>query len=123
MTSATPKLVRRQKRLPNTQSSLKTFLYRMLKDTGDLDSLKVSKPFHSLSLSKQSQIRQRMILELKERNQTTVHMNGEIDFGREEPDMYQDLVNCLFMDHLQTCDYLYTLSVFLPECGLTNYKV
>ncbi|TGZ72837.1 hypothetical protein CRM22_001829 [Opisthorchis felineus] len=110
MTSATAKLVRRQKRLPNTQSSLKTFLYRMLKDTGDLDSLK-------------SQIRQRMILELKERNQTTVHMNREIDFGREEPDMYQNLVNCLFMDHLQTSDYLYTLSVFLPECGLTNYKM
>ncbi|KAF5401545.1 hypothetical protein PHET_04989 [Paragonimus heterotremus] len=104
------KTVKRKQRSSVPDSNMKMFLYQLLKNTGDLDNLK-------------SRIRQRMILELNAhaslRNEQSQHeapVTDEIMF-------YRDLTNSLFSEHLQNHEYIYTLSVFLPECGLSEKKV
>ncbi|KAA3673862.1 uncharacterized protein DEA37_0015240 [Paragonimus westermani] len=68
-------------------------------------------------------IRQRMILELnaqaslrKEQIQNETPVTDEMVF-------YHNLANSLFLEHLQNHEYVYTLSVFLPESGLSEKKI
>lgn len=68
----------------------------------------------------QSQLRNRLITELKQ-------IGVSQDFGREarteDGSLLHRAADSLVADHLRRCHYDYSLSVFLPECGIPQDKV
>ena len=69
----------------------------------------------------QSQLRNRLIAELQE---AAFHGGlTECDQSAVTDNLYELAANSLVADHLKRCKYEYSLSVFLPECGLQENKV
>ncbi|KAK2169754.1 hypothetical protein LSH36_7g09004 [Paralvinella palmiformis] len=84
---------------------LRSRLYNSLKEKGLLDALK-------------SQLRNKLVSELQ-------HVGLQYHFQPEpshspEGSLLQKASNSLVADHLRRCHYDYSLSVFLPECGLAQ---
>ncbi|CAH8484094.1 unnamed protein product [Heterobilharzia americana] len=78
-------------------------VYRLLKEKGDIEKLK-------------SHVRQRLILGFASLESTVTK------YDDRNTDQTIKLANCIIVDHMkvQECDY--SLSVFLPEVGLTDYE-
>ncbi len=75
----------------------------------------------SLFYSLQSQLRNRLITELKQ-----IGVNQQFSHEPIHPDdgsLLHRAANSLVADHLRRCHYDYSLSVFLPECGIPEDKV
>ncbi|CAH8465783.1 oxidative DNA demethylase [Schistosoma haematobium] len=79
-------------------------VYRLLKEKGDIDKIK-------------SQIRSKLILGFGSLD------NSKTKFDTETTDRNIRMANCLVADHLKIHGYDYSLSVFLPEIGLTNFEL
>ncbi|XP_052283007.1 centriole and centriolar satellite protein OFD1-like [Dreissena polymorpha] len=87
---------------------LRNRLYHSLRDKGLVNSMK-------------SQLRTSLVSELKK------SVNGKLSIeDLEVPDsgsLIHRASNSLVADHLRSCKYDYTYSVFLPECGIDKAKI
>ncbi|CAH8475276.1 unnamed protein product [Schistosoma rodhaini] len=79
-------------------------VYRLLKEKGDIDKMK-------------SQIRTKLILGFGSLD------NSITKIDNQTTDRNIKMANCLVADHLNIHGYNYSLSVFLPEIGLTNFEL
>ena len=69
----------------------------------------------------QSQLRNRMVTELK---QIGVNQSFKPEpLPSRDGSLLHRAANSLVADHLRRCHYDYSVSVFLPECGLGDDKV
>jgi len=83
-----------------TSKQLKTKLIEAVRNKGILNSIK-------------SQLRNKLVLEL----------NSNVKQNINRSSLALTTINCLIADHLRTNEYDYTLSVFLPECGMSPNDV
>ena len=75
-----------------------------------------------LILSNQSQVRSRILVELKNVGHDQVFSKVDrLDMSDESLSLRA--ANSLIASHLKSLGYEYSLSVFLPECGLADDKV
>ncbi|KAH3843123.1 hypothetical protein DPMN_116630, partial [Dreissena polymorpha] len=90
------------------QRNWRNRLYHSLRDKGLVNSMK-------------SQLRTSLVSELKK------SVNGKLSIeDLEVPDsgsLIHRASNSLVADHLRSCKYDYTYSVFLPECGIDKAKI
>ncbi|XP_032237801.2 oral-facial-digital syndrome 1 protein homolog isoform X2 [Nematostella vectensis] len=91
-----------------SREDLREKLFYTFRNRGVIDSLK-------------SQLRNRLVLEL----QQTANIN--IASGKkkttDQTSLYYQAANSLVANHLENCNFEYTLSVFLPECGTSKDKL
>lgn len=91
---------------------LKYRLYQTVENKGIYDSLK-------------SQLRRKLVFEMKNPNvQDNEHVHGGTSTSPRQKHPYSksnlalNTINSLIIDHLKNNEFDYTLSVFMPECGL-----
>ena len=109
---------------------LKQKLIQVVKTKGIYDSMKVNintllflfKLISYLSRKKniflrQSQLRNKLVLELNPNNDL-IQKKSQISLNLSKSNLALNTVNCLILNHFKTNEYDYTLSVFMPECGM-----
>ncbi|KAI9206595.1 uncharacterized protein BJ171DRAFT_15186 [Polychytrium aggregatum] len=84
---------------------LRSRLFESLRKTGVADKLK-------------SQLRSRIVSELKLRIPSTARAQHCCDPGSPKSTILNRAIDSLILEYLRYRDFDYTLSVFLPECGL-----
>ena len=89
-----------------TSKQLKAKLIESVRNKGILDSMK-------------SQLRNKLALEMNSNIEQTNNKNGLVTVNQKpRSNLALNTINCLLIDHLKSNEYDYTLSVFMPECGI-----
>jgi hypothetical protein len=91
-----------------TSSELKEKLIEIVRNKGILDSVK-------------SQLRKKLVLEI-DPNFKTSNAN-KLTKTQSKSNLALNTLNCLFLNHLRANSYDYTLSVFMPECGISLNEI
>ncbi|RNA34647.1 Oral-facial-digital syndrome 1 [Brachionus plicatilis] len=89
-----------------TAEELKIKLLQTVKNKGIFDSMK-------------SQLRNKLVLELNPNiDQIKSRATQESQIHKSRSNLALSTINCLLINHLKAQEYDYTLSVFMPECGI-----
>lgn len=94
-----------------TSKQLKLKLIESVKNKGILNAMK-------------SQLRNKLALEMNTNIEQRSHKNGSVTVNQKtRSNLALNTINCLLIDHLKSNEYDYTLSVFMPECGINLNEV
>ncbi|CAF0846549.1 unnamed protein product [Brachionus calyciflorus] len=89
-----------------TSEELKNKLLQVVKNKGIFDSMK-------------SQLRNKLVLELNPNiDQIRTKAAEHSAIHKSRSNLALSTINCLLINHLKSHEYDYTLSVFMPECGI-----
>lgn len=72
-----------------------------------------------------SQLRKKLVFELNPGIEQIRAKANEFSSSRQalKSNLALNTINCLIIDHLKTNEFDYTLSVFMPECGININEV
>lgn len=107
-----------------TAEELKVKLLQTVKNKGIFDSMKVKKNSNPKNLIKfykllKSQLRNKLVLELNPNiDQIKTRAIEQSQLHKSRSNLALSTINCLLINHLKSHEYDYTLSVFMPECGI-----
>lgn len=94
-----------------TSNQLKSKLLESVKNKGILDLMK-------------SQLRNKLALELNPNIEQMKNKNAIVSVNQKtRSNLALNTINCLLINHLKSNEYDYTLSVFMPECGINLNEV
>lgn len=68
-------------------------------------------------------MRKKLALELNTNIERVKSKASEVSKSRAKSNLALNTINSLIIDHLKTNEYDYTLSVFMPECGINLNEV
>lgn len=94
-----------------SSNQLKSKLLESVKSKGILELMK-------------SQLRNKLALELNPNIEQIKNKNAIVSINQKtRSNLALNTINCLFINHLKSNEYDYTLSVFMPECGINLNEV
>ena len=94
-----------------TSKQLKAKLIEAVKNKGILNTMK-------------SQLRNKLALELNSNIEQTSNKHSSVTISQKSrSNLALNTINCLLINHLKSNEYDYTLSVFMPECGINLNEV